>query len=232
MKIQIRKSCFETNSSSMHAIVVTSKAPKTEYLEYDSIEFETGEFGWGHITYYDTYHKASYLWTCIINAFIISVDDEGTHKGWNGEDIQNSHLELDINNPEYIKRKEAIKNACIHAGIKDDPWNIRFQEKFEKTSYGALETGYIDHDPGLKFADQLIFNEDRLMRYLFNDSSTITTWNDNEWYIDDEDEITEKLHKEYYDPKTERFLDGYWDAVNWEHFNVPKDTEWKYLKGN
>ena len=39
MKTQIRKSCFETNSSSMHAIVITNSKPDTEYIEYRSLNF-------------------------------------------------------------------------------------------------------------------------------------------------------------------------------------------------
>lgn len=219
MKTQIRKCCFETNSSSMHAIAITSKRPKIDCAEYESIEFDVNEFGWSHITYYDTYHKASYLWTSIVNAFIIRVNDKG----------EKYHYELDVNNPEYIKRKEAIRTALIHAGFEDDEWNIRFQEIFEKEDWGGISTGYIDHDPGLGFVDEIIFNEDRLLRYLFNDSSIITTWNDNEWYLDKD--VEEKLEKEYSIGEYEH-KDGYWEAEEWAHFNIPEDTEWKYLKGN
>lgn len=44
MKRQIRKSVFETNSSSTHAICITKK--KDNYKLPDHIDFEFGEFGW------------------------------------------------------------------------------------------------------------------------------------------------------------------------------------------
>lgn len=45
MKRQIRKSVFETNSSSTHAICITKK--KDNYKLPDHIDFEFGKFGWG-----------------------------------------------------------------------------------------------------------------------------------------------------------------------------------------
>ena len=234
MKIQVRKNVFETNSSSVHAIAVTSKPAKTEYLKYESVHFVTGKFGWEHTIYCDTGAKASYLWTALVHNFIKEYvpgewikDKEGGRSHY-----VSGYIILDVDNPEYIKRRDAIRTACVHAGIEDDPWTISFEEDFNTEADGPSDGGYIDHTPGLDFVDALVFNEDRLIRFLFNDSSRITTWNDNEWYIEDEDAIDEELHKKYYDPKTERFSNEYWDARRFAHFDIPDDTEWKYIKDN
>ena len=73
MKRQIRKSVFETNSSSTHAICITKK--KDNYKLPDHIDFEFGEFGWRYDEYSDTHNKASYLITSIFS-FSKSETDE------------------------------------------------------------------------------------------------------------------------------------------------------------
>lgn len=65
MKRQIRKSVFETNSSSTHAICITKK--KDNYKIPKHIDFEFGEFGWMYEEYSDTHNKASYLITAIFS---------------------------------------------------------------------------------------------------------------------------------------------------------------------
>lgn len=69
MKIQIRKSVFETNSSSTHALSVSSDAidevPK-------KLVFTVGEFGWECETYMDVETKASYIWTYL--CYVDNVD--------------------------------------------------------------------------------------------------------------------------------------------------------------
>ena len=64
MKRQIRKSCFETNSSSTHAICITKrKADKDNFP--DSVEFNHDEFGWEFEVYEDVRNKAAYLYQAI-----------------------------------------------------------------------------------------------------------------------------------------------------------------------
>lgn len=64
MKRQIRRSCFETNSSSTHAICITKrKADKDNFP--DSVEFNHGEFGWEFEVYENVLNKASYLYQAI-----------------------------------------------------------------------------------------------------------------------------------------------------------------------
>ena len=68
MKKQVRRSVFETNSSSSHSLTVL-KQGVTEYLHVDEISnyviVNLGEFGWGYDAYKDPETKLSYLITML-----------------------------------------------------------------------------------------------------------------------------------------------------------------------
>ena len=179
MRIQIRKHCFETNSSSVHCISVTKEKPEKFYHpEWEWVRFRVGEFGWEHRTYYGTDDKASYLWTVIVSHFIKRVEDEETFKGFDGHEYHKAHTEFDVNNPEYLNIKKKIVNALKSIEITKE--RIEFQETFESDSWGYLRHGYVDHTPSLDFVYDIINHKDRLLRYLFNDNSMISTGNDND----------------------------------------------------
>ena len=65
MKTQIRRGVFETNSSSVHSICITTE-DEFEYFPAEVV-FTPGEFGWESGEYRDLESKASYLWTAIVN---------------------------------------------------------------------------------------------------------------------------------------------------------------------
>jgi len=232
MKQQIRKNIFETNSSSMHAIVVTNSKPDTEDFKYRTLEFKVGEFGWEHIRYYDPDAKASYLWTIIVNSFLKKVYTGVMKKGWNDTEYEEYYLVLDKENPEYIQIKNDIIDKLKAVGMNEDELRFSFQENFETTSYGSIETGYVDHDPGLGFVKQILYGpNDRFIRFMFNHDSIIETWNDNDWYCDedDDDDTVPDYDK---DPDAYR---EYWDNRDWKYFGIDpydKTIEWKYLKTN
>ena len=87
MKRQIRRSCFETNSSSTHAICITREG----YVKRDYIEFEIGEFGWEFDTYSSVHDRASYLITAIFSS----------DKDYADEKLQQLKDILDDNGIEY-----------------------------------------------------------------------------------------------------------------------------------
>lgn len=62
MKTTIRNGVFETNSSSVHAIVVNRGSKR--YIP-KAVEFTLGCFGWEEENYTTVDEKASYLWTAI-----------------------------------------------------------------------------------------------------------------------------------------------------------------------
>ena len=58
--IKIRNSVFETNSSSVHAICVSSKPVDARGL---TVKLRIGKFGWEHEWYQDIDSRASYIYT-------------------------------------------------------------------------------------------------------------------------------------------------------------------------
>lgn len=153
MKRQIRKSVFETNSSSTHAICITKK--KDNYKLPDHIDFEFGEFGWECEEYNDTYNKASYLITAIFSFSKSEADEK----------LAQLKSILDSHNITYSIPEPKVKSYT---------WNKT--EHF----YYDLDYNYIDHaGETKKFVDAVLSDSEKLFRYLFGDSFIITG-NDND----------------------------------------------------
>lgn len=149
MKRQIRRSCFETNSSSTHAICIT----KDDYKKRDYIEFHIGEFGWEFDTYNDVHNRASYLITAIFNS----------DKDYADEKLQQLKDILDDNAIEYVIPTPKV-----------DSWTYDGETRY----YYNID-GYIDHVEGTReFVEAVLSDSDKLFRYLFGDSMVITG-NDN-----------------------------------------------------
>lgn len=166
MKRQIRRSCFETNSSSTHAICIT----RDGYKKRDYIEFHIGEFGWEFDTYSDVYSRASYLITAIFDC----------GKDYADEKLQQLKDILDDNHIEYSIPEPKV-----------DSW-----EYDGETRYYYNIDGYVDHAGETKeFIEAVLSDSDRLMRYLFGDSMIITG-NDNgdaysdRMYVNEGEEVT------------------------------------------
>lgn len=149
MKRQIRQGCFETNSSSTHAICIS----KGDYCPRNHIDFKFGEFGWEMREYHSLENKASYLITAIFSSTKKETD----------ENLQKLKTILDNHNISY-----SIPEAEVKICDYDD-------ETFE---YYSID-GDIDHgDDAGEFIEAVLSDEDRLFRYLFGESMVITG-NDN-----------------------------------------------------
>lgn len=108
--LNIRKNLFETNSSSVHALVIpknqTIHVPKTVYLRYE-------EYGWEFSTYGDT---INYLYTACVDA---------------GQEFVNKLIK-------YLKRKgvkqiEEMGGQDVNFGI-DHSYEVPLDELFENKS--------------------------------------------------------------------------------------------------
>lgn len=66
MKRQIRNGCFETNSSSTHAICICMERLDKKRIT-DHVNFKHGDFGWDFKVYKNVTDKASYLYQAICN---------------------------------------------------------------------------------------------------------------------------------------------------------------------
>ena len=167
MKRQIRRSVFETNSSSTHAICIS----KGDYNIINHIDFDVGDFGWECETYRTLHSKASYLITAILD-----LDKETSDNYLNKlTDI------LDNNGIEYTLPE--LKVGSYEYG--------------EKTVYYYDIDGYIDHASETKeFLDAVLLDSNTLFRYLFGDSMIITG-NDNDddfrdrMYVAEGEEVSE-----------------------------------------
>ena len=67
MKFTIRRSVFETNSSSMHSFSWVNRFEKDKLIIPNSITFETEDFGWSS-ELEGIELKANYLYTAAVNA--------------------------------------------------------------------------------------------------------------------------------------------------------------------
>ncbi len=149
---QIRKSVFETNSSSSHSLtmgkgdLVASPFPAS-VLRQGVVALQVGEYGWEWYRYYSAQEKLNYLLT----------------------QVTDGHVETDIDelcdmNPNVAMMRKVVKE---HTGC-----DLQVMPG----------SGYIDHQSargdggnGLELFD----DEDKLKRFIFDSTSYIQTGNDN-----------------------------------------------------
>lgn len=151
MKKQIRNGCFETNSSSTHAICIA----KGDYSLQNHIDFKFGEFGWEVKEHHSLRNKASYLITAIFSSMKKETD----------KNLEKLKTILDKHNISY---------SIPEAEIKTYDYND------ETFTYYSMD-GYIDHSEDVgDFIDAVLSDEDKLLRYLFGESMVVTG-NDNSY---------------------------------------------------
>ena len=167
MKVQIRRSVFETNSSSTHSISIIKKSNIDEYP--DKVIFGKGEFGWEFDIHYDTTNKAEYLWEAITSCY------------WNKIDKVNNAINfitetLVKHNIKALFPYAADMKVKTHTYDNGDTYtHIVFNDE-----NGNEDNGYIDHGNELiDFLQDVTSDENKLMNYLFDYNSYISTGNDN-----------------------------------------------------
>jgi hypothetical protein len=169
---KIRKSLFETNSSSTHSIVIANNGNDCfkEHLP-EKLVFDTDEFGWEWDRYDDVQNRANYLFTALL--YNVWADEYfpfvlDTLKKWN---IEVEYPPFHMNDKGYYEF--------------DDPKHDDFY--------------YIDHGSQLEgFIKEVCTDETLLMNYLFSDESFIATGNDNEDLELDDSTSAKNVLLEYY----------------------------------
>lgn len=155
MKRTIRRGVFETNSSSVHAISI-SEAGNLTYPKF--VYFETGKFGWEHEIYHDKQNKAAYLWTGILENYLVS----------EVETIQD-------------KITQMLSEEGVECEFTDCKKMCEYKGEVYYSPYG-----YIDHACELKeWLDEVLNDKSKLLAFLFDSDSAVETWNDNT--MDDSD---------------------------------------------
>ena len=160
MKTQIRKSVFETNSSSVHSISIA----KYTSIKNDNIVLEAklGDFGWEHELYTDPYEKLSYLWTAV---FCLA-----DYEAWD-------------------KKKDFVKHAQILEDWKKiisdvfSQYNIEIEYEHKGAFGGAYSDYYIDHSCELiNMLDDFKNNPELIVDFVMGEKSVVETYNDNNDY--------------------------------------------------
>lgn len=116
MKCRIRKGVFETNSSSMHSLVIKGeKKIKREQLKINEngfIEAETDDYTWGYFILETVQEKLNYVVACKIN-------EDGLYLfGNDSENNSKHHKRLARAGIEFIKLEEMLSEITGAKGIE------------------------------------------------------------------------------------------------------------------
>lgn len=138
--IQVRRSVFETNSSSTHSISIQSRRSGTSQLEdalkiVDGVlQVELGEFGWGYDEYYDAEDKMSYLFSQIVaTTHYVESETEEEFVAKMRAKIMATDFWKELN-------ENGIKDFVITNKIsKETMWNDKSKH------YHYYEDTYVDH---------------------------------------------------------------------------------------
>ena len=154
MNIQIRQNVFETNSSSSHSLTLGQgnlvvPPLSREVAREGVLEVSLGEYGWGYEHFYDFASKVSYLITQVATIL-------GVNYSLDEADAR-AKLEADSR----MKRLRAV--VLDFTGVE-----LRVSE----------ERGYIDHQ-SVGICNDVFDDVEALRRLLFDETSCITTDNDN-----------------------------------------------------
>ncbi|MBQ6482717.1 MAG: hypothetical protein IJI45_16535 [Anaerolineaceae bacterium] len=156
MNSLIRRGCFETNSSSVHAIIIQKQNVKPYLYEGQILFIEHHDFGWSPEYFSEPSTLASYYCEWLIHS---SYDeDKGKWK---------KRITERLNNFADIMYKNGV--------------TVDFPEDYIRfNGWGGLVEGYIDHVSELdEFFEPMEHHEKRLLTYIFGPENYIETGNDN-----------------------------------------------------
>ena len=161
--LQIRKNVFETNSSSTHSLVISTKERSYDYslpVEDGVLTIPFGEFGWGPDILSTPIEKLSYLITDRIDLYDIPEDikdDEGAVQA------------LIMESEPICEIVDAIKCCC--AKVEE----VRFEIGDSWNPFG-----YVDHEScGTSHEDSLSIEE-----IAFSNKVIIMIDNDNSYHYE------------------------------------------------
>ena len=142
----IRKGVFETNSSSVHSLVISSdgrEPSEFELNEYGEIEIDFGDFGKDYNIYSSQYEKLSYLITL---AYYVShgIGVDGVYNHW-----------------EFKKIRDAV---CKYTGATGIKILYEIDPYIDHQSIPEYEIDIID-----------IWDEDQIIDFVFNKYISLKT---------------------------------------------------------
>ena len=189
--IKIRRGCFETNSSSVHAIVISKNSKTAWYDDYISednwstLVIKPGHFGWERTMYFSPDKKASYL---ITSALLLNRYDEAHDKisQWLAEEKINFKFKLTPqeiidNSPEKRDLKYYKESHKKYYPNEPLPTNdeLKREQLWDACFYSEISIDHFNQDNAQEdLVNYVLKNKNNLLVYLFGDSF-IWTGNDN-----------------------------------------------------
>ena len=164
MKIQIRKYCFETNSSTQHTLTICNKNTETYYKDYigkvisiPTEEYVNDELNW-KMDPLDPVYKLCTLW--------------------------NSSIGYNCNISDFIHRMDFLKSTLAKIGITID---IKMDEQmYRECEWNGENLFIFDHLFGEKDNTD---DENRLINFIFNPNSWEDSFEDSYQSCPYEDKI-------------------------------------------
>lgn len=197
--IQIRKGLFETNSSSVHTMVIDKSDLKTLPSE---LVFTEQEFGWEFSVVKDT---CNYFWTALIACISeLSLDEiypEKAKEYSKYEDSDDTRLELAIKRISDIFADKGVKTKFILAvdmELYEGGTYAGREDACKYISNARIVTSHgptIDHgSETIHFVREMLENPDLLIKLCCGAGSEIITRNDND-DLNDYSDISNELKK-------------------------------------
>lgn len=172
---QIRRSVFETNSSSTHSVSIKNSNDKKEFkliIDRDTNKVISGfgEFGWEIENYFDADTKLRYLITLVLEL----------NRNTNNKDFSIYEIE------DFKKIEEVVSEHCNCSGI-EVLGDLEIEEnKYSKeySYYVYSDFGYIDHQSCDEYNSLQDFLDEwnvTIEEFIFDPNVILHTDNDNYW---------------------------------------------------
>jgi hypothetical protein len=171
MKIQVRDSVFETNSSSSHSVTIAENEVRDMELDKETLRKGIIEldlcryYGWEWERFYKPENKLSYIVTQIIK---YQVDDSDF--GDRTDSLREDNFDLDL----FLGKVEEFTGCKIKLNIMG----------------GEVGIDHDSHGVGM----ELIYEDDKLMDFLFSSKSFVELGNDNSGPSEYMDSDIGKIH--------------------------------------
>ena len=167
MKISLRRGVFETNSSSMHSLVVKEGSgwlPKG-FLAGETVVLKGYDFGTDRCDYFDWYEKACYLFSYVGNYHDVGLNFSGGRQRilWNED---------------FRRLKKVIED---YTGAEID---------FEESEDSIYLYGIVDYQ-SIDLPKHIIAKHDRIEKFIFCDNVGLETKRDSYAIADDIYDIDE-----------------------------------------
>lgn len=162
--MKIRRSVFETNSSSVHVIGISREMPEKDMIPKE-YKFMLGEFGWEVENYTNAEDRGAYLYTLAAYRLYDS-ENEKEFFDWCAQVAALLHS----------YGVEEVEFAGIKYLDMVQPENSEVEKEILDSYYYYVDHGY---NWGDEFVESFAEDGEKLIKFLFGEHSEISTGNDN-----------------------------------------------------